>query len=92
MLLYDAAPLLRRHLPPLLTQLRAAFGRHLPEPVEGFAQPLLPLGRQAVELLPALPHRLTLFRLHGTPLLEALLRATALLGGHGEPTIAAARQ
>ena len=72
--------LLRRHLMPLLAQLRAFFRRHLPEPIKGLAYLLLSVGRQRPVLLPALTQHLLLLRRHGAPLRKALLRAGASLG------------
>ena len=80
--LYRAMPLLRRHLMPLLAQLLAPFRRHLAESIEGFAHFALPFGRQRLEFLPALTHQLPLLRRHGTPLIESLLSAGALLRRH----------
>ena len=80
--LYRAMPLLRCHLTPLLAQLLTPFRRHLAESIEGFAHFALPLGRQRFEFLPALTHQLPLLRRHGTPLIEALLGAGALLRRH----------
>ena len=84
--------LLRRHVTPLLAQLRASFRRHLPEPIEGFADLLLPFRRQRPVLLPALTEQLPLLRRHGAPLRKSLLRARALLRRHRQPTLAAFRE
>jgi hypothetical protein len=83
-----SAALLRSHLTPLPAQLHAPFGRHLPEPVEGFAHPLLLFRRHGLELLPALAQLLALLRRHGAPLSKALLGTRALRRRHGEPTLA----
>src|ERR1700719_2619626 len=85
-------PLLRSHLPPLLTQLVASFRRHLPETVEGLSDLLLALGGQCFVLLPALTQHLPLLGRYGAPLREALLRAGALLRRHRQPAFAAFRE
>ena len=84
----NPAALLRSHLTPLPAQLHAPFGRHLPEPVEGFAHPLLLFRRHGLELLPTLAQLLALLRRHGAPLSKALLGTRALRRRHGEPTLA----
>jgi hypothetical protein len=83
-----SAALLRSHLTPLPAQLHAPFGRHLPEPVEGFTHPLLLFRRHGLELLPTLAQLLALLRRHGAPLSKALLGTRALRRRHGEPTLA----
>ena len=80
--LHRVVALVRSHLAPLLAQLHAPFGRHLPESIERFAQLLLPFRRQRFVLLPTLPKNLTLLGRHGAPLGETLLRTGALLRGH----------
>jgi hypothetical protein len=85
-------PLLRRHLMPLLAQLRAFFRRHLPEPIERFVHLLLPFRRQRPVLLPALTEQLPLLGRHGVPLRKSLLRTGALLRRHRQPTLAAFRE
>ena len=62
-----------RHLAPLLAQLLASFRGHLPESIEGFANLLLPFGRQRPVFLPTLAQLLPLLRRHGAPLRKPLL-------------------
>jgi hypothetical protein len=84
--------LLGSHLTPLLAQLLASFGRHLPKSIEGFAQLLLSFGGQRLVFLPTLTHQLALLRRHGAPLRKALLRTRALLRRHRQPALAAFRE
>ena len=80
--LYRTMPLLRRHLTPLLAQLLTPFRRHLAESIEGVPHFALPFGGQGFEFLPALTHQLPLLRRHGSPHIESLLGAGALLRRH----------
>src|ERR1700691_986945 len=87
-----SAALLRSHLTPLPAQLHAPFGRHLPEPVEGFAHPLLLFRRHGLELLPPLAQLLALLRGHGAPLSKALLGTRALRRRHRDTNLAKPRE
>jgi hypothetical protein len=85
-------PLRGRGILPAFAQHAALLGRQILKAVEVVAHDVLFIGRQRAEIFQAIAHHRTLLRRQCAPLFKTLACLGALLRGHRDPALAAARE